>query len=40
VDADGGYSWGGANYTQFWIDRKNNMFAEFMVQTQGYRSSA
>ena len=38
VDGEGGYSWGGANGTQFWIDRRNNLFAIFMVQTQHYRS--
>lgn len=38
VDGAGGYSWGGANGTQFWIDRKNNLFALFMVQTQHYRA--
>jgi len=38
VDGSGGYSWGGADGTQFWIDRRNNLFAIFMVQTQPYRS--
>jgi CubicO group peptidase (beta-lactamase class C family) len=38
VDGEGGYSWGGANGTQFWIDRANNLFAVFMVQTQHYRA--
>jgi len=38
VDGEGGYSWGGANGTQFWIDRKNKLFAVFMVQTQLYRA--
>lgn len=38
VDERGGYSWGGANGTQFWIDRTNTMFAIFMVQTQRYRA--
>lgn len=38
VDERGGYSWGGANGTQFWIDRTNQMFAIFMVQTQRYRA--
>jgi CubicO group peptidase (beta-lactamase class C family) len=38
VDGEGGYSWGGANGTQFVIDRKNNFFILFMVQTQGYRA--
>jgi CubicO group peptidase (beta-lactamase class C family) len=40
VDGNGGYSWGGANGTQFWIDRKSKLFALFMVQTQGYRTPA
>jgi CubicO group peptidase (beta-lactamase class C family) len=40
VDGAGGYAWGGANGTQFWIDRKNNMFGIYMVQTQLYRSPA
>jgi CubicO group peptidase (beta-lactamase class C family) len=40
VDGQGRYSWGGADGTQFWIDRPNNLFAVFMVQTQGYRSPA
>jgi CubicO group peptidase (beta-lactamase class C family) len=40
VDGDGGYSWGGANGTQFWIDRKHKLYAVFMVQTQNYRSPA
>jgi CubicO group peptidase (beta-lactamase class C family) len=40
VDGDGHYAWGGANGTQFWIDRRNNLFAIFMVQTQRYRSPA
>jgi CubicO group peptidase (beta-lactamase class C family) len=38
VDGEGGYSWGGANGTQFWIDRKNKLFAIYMVQTQLYRA--
>jgi CubicO group peptidase (beta-lactamase class C family) len=38
VDERGGYAWGGANGTQFWIDRTNKMFAVFMVQTQRYRA--
>jgi CubicO group peptidase (beta-lactamase class C family) len=38
VDGDGGYSWGGANGTQFWIDRTNKLFAIFMVQTQNYKA--
>ena len=40
VDGEGGYAWGGANGTQFWIDRQNDLFAIFMVQTQRYRSPA
>jgi hypothetical protein len=38
VDGEGGYSWGGANGTQFWLDRKNNLFGIYMVQTQLYRA--
>ncbi|MBN8457250.1 MAG: serine hydrolase [Verrucomicrobia bacterium] len=38
VDGAGGYSWGGANGTQFWLDRTNKLFAIFMVQTQRYRA--
>jgi CubicO group peptidase (beta-lactamase class C family) len=38
VDERGGYAWGGANGTQFWIDRTNKLFAVFMVQTQRYRA--
>jgi CubicO group peptidase (beta-lactamase class C family) len=38
VDGEGGYSWGGANGTQFWLDRKNKLFAIYMVQTQLYRA--
>jgi CubicO group peptidase (beta-lactamase class C family) len=38
VDGEGGYSWGGANGTQFWLDRKNQLFAIFMVQTQLYKA--
>ena len=38
VNGDGLYTWGGANGTQFWIDRKNRFFAIFMVQTQRYRA--
>jgi len=40
VDLEGGYTWGGANGTQFWIDTANDMFVVFMVQTQRYRSGA
>jgi CubicO group peptidase (beta-lactamase class C family) len=38
VDGEGGYSWGGANGTQFWLDRKNKLFAIYMVQTQLYKA--
>ncbi|MCA9121635.1 MAG: serine hydrolase [Planctomycetaceae bacterium] len=38
VDGEGGYSWGGANGTQFWLDRTNQLFGVFMVQTQRYRA--
>jgi CubicO group peptidase (beta-lactamase class C family) len=38
VDGDGGYAWGGANGTQFWLDRTNNLFGIYMVQTQLYRA--
>jgi CubicO group peptidase (beta-lactamase class C family) len=38
VDGDGGYAWGGANGTQFWLDRKNHLFGIYMVQTQLYRA--
>jgi CubicO group peptidase (beta-lactamase class C family) len=38
VDGEGHYAWGGANGTQFWLDRKNKLFAVFMVQTQRYRA--
>jgi hypothetical protein len=38
VDGEGGYGWGGANGTQFWLDRTNQLFGIFMVQTQNYRA--
>ena len=38
VNGEGSYGWGGADGTQFVIDRKNNSFTLFMVQTQGYKS--
>jgi CubicO group peptidase (beta-lactamase class C family) len=38
VDGEGGYAWGGANGTQFWIDRTHSLFGIFMVQTQRYRA--
>lgn len=40
VDGEGGYAWGGANGTQFWLDRKNGLFGIYMVQTQLYRAPA
>jgi len=39
VDGKGGYAWGGANGTKFWIDRDNRMTAVFMVQTQRYKAT-
>lgn len=38
VDGEGHYAWGGANGTQFWLNRKDNLFAIYMVQTQRYRA--
>ncbi|MEM0896298.1 MAG: serine hydrolase domain-containing protein [Verrucomicrobiota bacterium] len=38
VNGEGSYAWGGANGTQFWIDRENDLFGIFMVQTQHYRA--
>ena len=38
VDGEGHYAWGGANGTQFWLDRTNKFFGVFMVQTQRYRA--
>jgi len=38
VDGEGSYAWGGANGTQFWIDRTRSLFGIFMVQTQRYRA--
>jgi CubicO group peptidase (beta-lactamase class C family) len=38
VDGEGHYAWGGANGTQFWLDRTNQLFGIFMVQTQRYRA--
>jgi CubicO group peptidase (beta-lactamase class C family) len=40
VDGEGGYAWGGANGTQFWLDRKHSLFGIFMVQTQLYKAPA
>jgi len=38
VDGAGGYAWGGAAGTQFFVDSKNEYFVVYMVQTQRYRS--
>jgi len=38
VNGAGSYGWGGADGTQFVIDRKNNSFTLFMVQTQHYKA--
>jgi CubicO group peptidase (beta-lactamase class C family) len=36
VDGKGGYHWGGAAGTKFWIDSQNDYYGVFMVQTWGY----
>ncbi|MCL4201671.1 MAG: serine hydrolase [Pirellulaceae bacterium] len=38
VNGTGSYGWGGADGTQFVIDRKNDFFTLFMVQTQHYKA--
>lgn len=38
VNGAGSYGWGGADGTQFVIDRKNKSFTLFMVQTQHYKA--
>jgi CubicO group peptidase (beta-lactamase class C family) len=38
VDGEGTYAWGGANGTQFSLDRTRKFFAVFMVQTKRYRA--
>jgi CubicO group peptidase (beta-lactamase class C family) len=38
VNGEGTYGWGGADGTQFVIDRKHSFFVLFMVQTQGYKA--
>lgn len=38
VDGTGGYAWGGANGTQFWVDRTHDLFGIFMVQAQLYKA--
>jgi CubicO group peptidase (beta-lactamase class C family) len=40
TDGNGGYAWGGAAGTQFFVDSKNDYFVVYMVQTQRYRSPA
>ena len=37
VDRKGGYFWGGAAGTKFWIDSANDMYGVFMIQRWGYR---
>ena len=38
VDGKGSYGWGGADGTQFWVDRANKLSAVFMTQTDWYRA--
>jgi CubicO group peptidase (beta-lactamase class C family) len=38
VDGKGGYSWGGAAGTKFWIDSQNDCCGVFMIQTWGYKA--
>ena len=38
VDGKGGYSWGGAAGTKFWIDSRNDCYAVFMIQSWGYKT--
>jgi len=38
VNGAGSYGWGGADGTQFVVDRKNGSFTLFMVQTQHYKA--
>ena len=38
VDSKGGYSWGGAAGTKFWIDTHNDCYAVFMIQARGYKA--
>ena len=38
VNGEGSYGWGGADGTQFAVDRKNSFFVLFMVQTQNYKA--
>ncbi len=38
VDGKGGYNWGGAAGTKFWIDSQNDCYGVFMIQTWGYKT--
>ncbi|MDA7920649.1 beta-lactamase family protein [Verrucomicrobiales bacterium] len=38
VDGNGGYQWGGAAGTKFWIDTRENGYGVFMIQTWGYQA--
>ncbi|MEO1996661.1 MAG: serine hydrolase domain-containing protein [Planctomycetaceae bacterium] len=38
VDRKGGYSWGGAAGTKFWIDTRNDCYGVFMIQRWGYKA--
>jgi CubicO group peptidase (beta-lactamase class C family) len=38
VDGKGGYSWGGAAGTKFWIDSQNDTYGVFMIQRWGYKA--
>ena len=38
VDSKGGYRWGGAAGTKFWIDTRNDSYGVFMIQRWGYRA--
>jgi CubicO group peptidase (beta-lactamase class C family) len=38
VDGNGAYAFGGADGTQFWIDRRLDVFGVFMVPTSWYRA--
>ena len=38
VNGKGGYQWGGAAGTRFWIDTKENGYGVFMIQTWGYKA--
>lgn len=38
VNGKGGYQWGGAAGTRFWVDTKENGYGVFMIQTWGYEA--